>query len=125
MGRSLLDWLRNHDGANAAYIDACAGMQPTYPVAFALAASPLEAGVPDCLLAYAFGWAENMVQAALKSVPLGQSAGQRILARLSRAIPAAVASAIALPESERQAFSPMLSILSSQHETQYSRLFRS
>ena len=42
------------------------------------------AGVRDCLLAYAFGWAENMVQAALKSVPLGQSAGQRILARLSR-----------------------------------------
>ena len=125
MGRSLLDWLRNHDGANAAHIDACAGMQPTYPVAFALAASPLEAGVQDCLLAYAFGWAENMVQAALKSVPLGQSAGQRILARLGRAIPAAAASAITLPEGERQAFSPMLSILSSQHETQYSRLFRS
>ena len=125
MGRSLIDWLRNHDGANAEHIDACARMQPTYPVAFALAASPLEAGVRDCLLAYAFGWAENMVQAALKSVPLGQSAGQRILARLSRAIPAAVESALQLPESERQAFSPMLAILSAQHEIQYSRLFRS
>ena len=125
MGRSLLDWLRNHDGANASHIAACARMQPTYPVAFALAASPLEAGVRDCLLAYAFGWAENMVQAALKSVPLGQSAGQRILARLSRAIPAAVESALRLPDDERQAFSPMLAILSAQHETQYSRLFRS
>ncbi|MDB5869383.1 MAG: Urease accessory protein UreF [Polaromonas sp.] len=125
MGRSLLDWLRNHDGANAGHIEACGLMQPTYPVAFALAASQTAAGVRDCLLAYAFGWAENMMQAALKSVPLGQSAGQRILARLSREIPAAVESALQLPDSERQAFSPMLAILSAQHETQYSRLFRS
>ena len=125
MGRSLLDWLCNHDGANAAHITACAQMQPTYPVAFSLAGSQLEAGVRDCLLAYAFGWAENMVQAALKSVPLGQSAGQRILARLSRDIPATVESALRLPDDERQAFAPMLAILSAQHETQYSRLFRS
>jgi urease accessory protein len=125
MGRSLLDWLRNHDDANAAHITACARMQPTYPVAFALAASPTAASVRDCLLAYAFGWAENMMQAALKSVPLGQSAGQRILARLARDIPAAVESALLLPDDERQAFSPMLAILSAQHETQYSRLFRS
>ena len=125
MGRSLLDWLRNHDGANSAHIDACAKMQPTYPVAFSLAASQISAGVRDCMLAYAFGWAENMMQAALKSVPLGQSAGQRILARLSRDIPAAVEAALQLPDSERQAFSPMLAILSAQHETQYSRLFRS
>ncbi len=125
MGRSLLDWLRNHDGPNPAHIADCARMQPTYPVAFSLAASQTAAAVRDCLLAYAFGWAENMVQAAIKSVPLGQSAGQRILARLARDIPAAVEAALQLPDSERQAFSPMLAILSAQHETQYSRLFRS
>lgn len=125
MGRSLLDWLRNHDGANPAHIAACARMQPTYPVAFSLAASQTAAAVGDCMLAYAFGWAENMMQAAIKSVPLGQSAGQRILARLARDIPAAVEAALQLPDSERQAFSPMLAILSAQHETQYSRLFRS
>ena len=125
MGRSLVEWLRNHDGASAAQVAACGQLPPTYPVAFALAASQTGAGVRDCLLAYAFGWAENMVQAALKSVPLGQSAGQRILARLGRVIPAAVESAMALGDDERQSFSPMLAILSSQHETQYSRLFRS
>ena len=125
MGRSLVEWLRNHDGTNAAHVAACGQLPPTYPVAFALAASQTGAGVRDCLLAYAFGWAENMVQAALKSVPLGQSAGQRILARLSRDIPAAVESAMALGDDERQSFSPMLAILSSQHEIQYSRLFRS
>jgi urease accessory protein len=125
MGRSLVEWLRNHDGVNAAHIESCVQLPPTYPVAFALAASPTDAGVRDCLLAYAFGWAENMVQAALKSVPLGQSAGQRILARLSREIPLAVEAAMALADDERQSFSPMLAILSSQHEIQYSRLFRS
>ncbi|MES2362873.1 MAG: urease accessory UreF family protein [Pseudomonadota bacterium] len=125
MGRSLLEWLRNHEGANAEHIQACASLPPTYPMAFALAASQTEAGVRDCLLAYAFGWAENMMQAALKSVPLGQGSGQRILAQLSREIPLAVETALNLPDDERQAFSPMLAILSSQHETQYSRLFRS
>jgi urease accessory protein len=125
MGRSLVEWLRNHDGVSAALVAACAQLPPTYPVAYALAASRTGAGVRDCLLAYAFGWAENMVQAALKSVPLGQSSGQRILARLSRKIPAAVEAAMALVDNERQAFSPMLAILSSQHEIQYSRLFRS
>ena len=125
MGRSLCSWLRNHDGMDAALLEHCEKLPPTYPVAFALAGAHTEAGVRDCLLAYAFGWAENMVQAAIKSVPLGQTAGQRILARLSRHIPAAVQAAIDLPDSERQAFSPMLAILSAQHETQYSRLFRS
>jgi urease accessory protein len=125
MGRSLLEWLRNHEGASAAHIETCAGLQPTYPVAFALAASQTAASARDCLLAYAFGWAENMMQAAIKAVPLGQSAGQRILAQLSRGIPPAVETALRLPDDERQAFSPMLAILSARHETQYSRLFRS
>ncbi|MEO8023876.1 urease accessory UreF family protein [Polaromonas sp.] len=125
MGRSLVEWLRNHRSVSDTHIDACAKLPPTYPVAYSLAASALTASIADCLAAYAFGWAENMVQAALKSVPLGQSAGQRILSRLAAEIPAAIAEAMALAEHERQAFSPMLAILSSQHETQYSRLFRS
>ena len=100
-------------------------LPPTWPVAFALAAAQTQAPVRDCVLACAFGWAENMSQAAIKAVPLGQTGGQRILARLLQAIPAAVDSAIALPDGQRQAFNPMLAILSAQHETQYSRLFRS
>jgi urease accessory protein len=125
MGKSLLDWLRNHTTATKAQIDLLAQQQPTYPMAFALAASATRAEVRDCLLAYAFGWAENMVQAAIKSVPLGQSAGQRILSKLTTEIPAAIDHALTLNDSTRQAFSPMLAILSAQHEVQYSRLFRS
>ncbi|MBI5278612.1 MAG: urease accessory protein UreF [Burkholderiales bacterium] len=95
----------------------------TYPVAFALAA--LGTGVREALVAFAFGWAENMMQAAIKSVPLGQSAGQRILDRLAHEIPAAVDHALSLEPHQKQSFAPMLAILSARHETQYSRLFRS
>jgi urease accessory protein len=77
------------------------------------------------LLAFAFGWAENMMQAALKAVPLGQGAGQRVLQRLAGEMPAAVDRALAMDDAGRQAFTPMLAILSARHETQYSRLFRS
>ena len=125
MGRSLLEWLRNHTTASAAQIETLAALQPTYPLAFALAASSTGAALRDCLLSYAFGWAENMVQAAIKSVPLGQSAAQRILSALSAEIPAAIDHALLLADDARQAYSPMLAILSAQHEIQYSRLFRS
>ena len=124
MGRSLVEWMRNHEVVQDK-VEWLAGNDPTYPVAFALAASQTQAPVRDCLIALAFGWAENMMQAALKAVPLGQSSGQRILARLAADIPAAVDRAMALSDDDRQAFSPMLAILSAQHETQYSRLFRS
>jgi len=125
MGRSLLEWLRNHTTASSAQIETLAALQPTYPLAFALAASSTGAPLRDSLLSYAFGWAENMVQAAIKSVPLGQSAGQRILSALSAEIPVAIDHALTLADTERQAYSPMLAILSAQHEIQYSRLFRS
>jgi len=125
MGKSLLEWLKNHTTATPAQIAVLAAQAPTYPIAYALAASATQAPVRECLLAYAFGWAENMVQAAIKSVPLGQSAGQRILSTLTAEISAVVDHALAVTDETRQAFSPMLAILSSQHEVQYSRLFRS
>lgn len=118
MGRSLAEWRKSL----APIEDA----QPrTYPVAFALAATSCGATIHQVLLAFAFGWAENMVQAAVKAVPLGQGAGQRILARLAQAIPDAAGEAATLGDADRQAFTPMLAILSARHETQYSRLFRS
>ena len=129
MGRSMLDWLRKQPSFHVNFqVDRNAQdflKSPTYPLVFALAASATQASVRDCLMSFAFGWAENMTQAAVRAVPLGQTDGQRILANLADSIPATVDAAIRLQDSERQAFSPMLAILSSQHETQYSRLFRS
>jgi urease accessory protein len=126
MGRSLVEWLRNRCGTDAR-VDSLKALAPapTWPVAFALAAAQTGAPLREALLSFGFGWAENMVQAALKAVPLGQGAGQRVLAMLVADLPAAVDHATALMDSERQAYAPMLAILSAQHETQYSRLFRS
>jgi urease accessory protein len=138
MGRSLVEWLRNGEHAGDLRIACCAELSPapTWPVAFALACAlacaheplaedPSQDSAASALLALAFGWAENMAQAAMKSVPLGQAAAQRILTRLTQAIPSAVQQALALPDHERQAFTPGLAILSARHESQYSRLFRS
>jgi urease accessory protein len=130
MGRSMLDWWRKQPSFHGDFQDNFEINQnffksPTYPLVFALAASSTQASVRDCLMSFAFGWAENITQAAVRAVPLGQTDGQCILANLAEHIPAAVDAAMRLQDSERQAFSPMLAILSSQHETQYSRLFRS
>lgn len=122
MGRSFLEWLKLHHDDAAAAFD---GLPATYPVAFAFGAARSGAMVRDGCLAYAFGWAENMTASAVKAVPLGQSAGQRMLARLAHEMPAAVDAAMQLDDDSRQAFSPMLAVLSARHENQYSRLFRS
>ncbi|MEG0920117.1 MAG: urease accessory UreF family protein [Comamonas sp.] len=128
MGRSLVEWLKNRYADEATLqprISWLAAQDASYPIVFSFAAHCTGAAAREALLAYAFGWAENMVQAAIKAVPLGQSAGQRILAQLTLEVPGAVAHALTLSENGRQAFSPMLAILSAQHEHQYSRLFRS
>lgn len=127
MGRSLLDWLRNGAHANDERLPTLAALKPAplWPTSFALAATLAAASVQDALLAYAWGWSENMAQASMKAVPLGQAAAQRMLARLAEQIPAVVDAAARVDDDQRQAFTPMLAILSAQHETQYSRLFRS
>lgn len=128
MGRSLQEWARQLGELGAGVFEQLQAADldpPTYPVACACAAASAQASVRDSLVGYAFGWAENLVQAAIKSVPLGQSSGQRMLARLAQQIPGAVDHALGLGDDARQAFSPMLAILSARHETQYSRLFRS
>ena len=127
MGRSLVEWLKNRGGEVDKRVATLKALRPapTWPVAYALACAQTGAPLRECLLAHAFGWSENMVQAALKSVPLGQAAGQRVLAALVEALPAEVDRAATLPASQRMAHAPMLAILSAQHEHQYSRLFRS
>jgi urease accessory protein len=126
MGRSMLEWLRQQTPADARVaMLAALAPAPTWPIAFALAATQTGAAAHESVLAYGFSWAENQVQAALKSVPLGQSAGQRILARLAQALAPLAQTSLTLGDEQRQAFAPLLAIRSSQHETQYSRLFRS
>ena len=63
--------------------------------------------------------------ATVKLVPLGQTAGQRLLLDLGAGLPAWAQLALELPESQWSGLAPGLAILSRRHETQYSRLFRS
>ena len=126
MGRSLALWLRHRDPADErlARLEALQPA-PTWPIAFALAAADSGASKRDVLVTFAGGWSENMAQAAMKAVPLGQAAAQRILAALAAKIPTSVDAALRLASADMQAFTPMLAILSARHEEQYSRLFRS
>lgn len=127
MGRSLAEWLRGQHGDIDARLVALRALAPapTWTVGFALAAVWVAAPLPQTLLAFAFSWAENMVQAAIKAMPFGQSAGQRLLRALVQAMPELVEIAAQCSDDARQNFAPMLAIRSSLHETQYSRLFRS
>jgi len=127
MGRSLADWLRQRHAADArcAVLRALAPA-PSWAVGFALAGALSGATTDEVLQCFGFAWAENMVQAALKAVPLGQSAGQRLLDGLCAALPeAASAAAGRVADDQRQSFAPRLAMLSARHEAQYSRLFRS
>ena len=127
MGRSMHEWLRQRGDDGDARVAALGALTPApaWPVAFALAAARTGADAQASLLAYGFSWAENQVQAALKAMPLGQSAGQRILARLAQDLPAVARLALDIDDDARQAFTPLLAVRSALHETQYSRLFRS
>lgn len=125
MGRSLTDWLRQRaDDADVRRL-AVLAPAPTWPVAWALALARSGAPLREGLLAFGFAWAENMVQAAVKAVPLGQSAGQRLLGALAEALPPLADAAPAIDDDARQSFAPRLAILGALHEIQYSRLFRS
>lgn len=99
--------------------------RPTLTALFALATARFEIALPQALETFAFTWAEAQTSAAVRLVPLGQSAGVRILADLARAIPAAVDAALALPDDDIGGAAPGHALLSVAHETQYSRLFRS
>ncbi len=124
MGRSLLVWMQGLM-PEAAVLPLLQQLKPapTWPVVMGAAAASRGAALEPALQAIAFGWAENLMQAAVRSVPLGQTAGQRLLARLVQAIPRAVETALAAPEP--MAFAPLLGVHGARHETQYSRLFRS
>jgi urease accessory protein len=96
-----------------------------FTTAFAFAAGAWKIDARDALAAYLWSWLENQVMAALKSVPLGQTDGQRTLMALGARIPGICQHALQLGDDELSNFAPGLAILSARHETQYSRLFRS
>jgi urease accessory protein len=97
--------------------------EPAFPSAFALAVRHWKIEPHAAVVAYLWSWLENQVMAAIKAVPLGQTAGQKMLLSLGDRLGALAD--LHLQEAAWSNFTPGLAYLSSQHETQYSRLFRS
>jgi urease accessory protein len=96
-----------------------------YPVAVGVAARGHDIALEMTAETFAHACASNLVSAAIRLVPLGQTEGQQITARLMSTVTAAVASAIATPLQMVTSSCIMADIMSMRHETQYTRLFRS
>jgi urease accessory protein len=99
--------------------------QASFAALFALAACRWSIPVGDAACGYLWAWAENQVLGAVKLVPLGQSAGQRLLGTVGALIPGIVGRGSLLCDADIAVSSPGLAYASARHETQYSRLFRS
>ena len=128
MGRAMLAVLQDGElpaatAALLARLEQDDGL--AYPTAWAAAAVFRGVAVEDALVAYLWAWLENMVMAALKTVPLGQRAGQRLLTGLGERLGGLAADAAARPLDQCRNLLPGFTLASMHHETQYTRLFRS
>jgi urease accessory protein len=106
-------------------VDWTGRVDVTHAAMFALATARFAIPTPAALGGYAFSWAEALTSAAVRLVPLGQNAGQRLLVAVGDAIPRLVPLALALADDDLGAAAPGQAIASALHETLYSRLFRS
>ena len=122
-GRALADLLVALDVPNAqAWKPILASCQAA---GFATATAGWQIPYRDSAGGYAWSWLENLVLAAVKIIPLGQTEGQQLLARLAQKLPGAVERSLRITDDMIGASNPALAIASSRHETQYTRLFRS
>jgi urease accessory protein len=126
MGYSLKKLLMELEETDEEARARLAGLEEmSFPAAFAFAVAHWQIPAQQALVAYLWAWLENQVMAAIKLVPLGQTDGQRILLALGERLAATAERAASLSDDEIGSFAPQFAILSSRHETQYSRLFRS
>jgi urease accessory protein len=126
MGWSLAQLVPSLGGSRSARGEAILSIKPlALPVAYAGVATMLDLSKEPCIASYLFAWLENQVASAVKAVPLGQLAGQKIVTSLRNLIPDVVSAALQTLPERFSTFAPQLGILSARHEAQYSRLFRS
>lgn len=97
----------------------------SFPCVYALAAVVMSIPEFSAALGLLWAWLENQVAAAIKVIPLGQLAGQRLLTSLSPRLPLLAERACEIDDDALDNAAPAMAIASSRHETQYSRLFRS
>lgn len=123
LGRSLARLLVTLDVSDAR--PWMSSTTSTWATSFTLAATHYGVSARAALLGYAWAWAENQVAAAIKAVPLGQSAGQRVLSSLLVQIPECVDAALSTHDDDIGFAAPGFALTSMWHETEYTRLFQS
>jgi urease accessory protein len=102
------------------------GGELALPVAVALAAAVHGIALEAALSGYLHAFTANLISAAVRTVPLGQTDGQIALAALEGAVQRTVGAALAVTDlDEVGTATPLLDWCSLSHETQYTRLFRS
>jgi urease accessory protein len=97
----------------------------SYVSIFSFAAVEWEIPFEETANGFLWAWSENQVAAAIKLVPLGQTAGQSILSSILKDIPGAIEQSLDCSDEDIGMLAPGVAIASALHETQYSRLFRS
>lgn len=95
------------------------------PLAFAVVARSLGVPLPEALAAYLFATATSLTQNAVRAIPLGQNAGQRLLRKAADDVAAAVGEISHLTPDDFGAVSPGLEISQMCHERQRTRMFMS
>lgn len=98
---------------------------PSFPLAWSFAAAAWHIPAEEAVAGYLWSWTENQVMAAVKGMPLGQTAGQRMLLLLGTRLSHLAGEILTIPVEEANNFLAALSIASCLHETQYTRLFKS
>lgn len=101
------------------------GDDTVYPVAVAVACAAHGISVEDGLHGYFHAFISNLVSAAVRLIPLGQTDGQTTIASLEDTVAAATDRAITIPLDDIGSAAPLIDLASMRHETQYTRLFRS
>ncbi|MFF2242724.1 urease accessory protein UreF [Arthrobacter sp. NPDC058130] len=95
------------------------------PLAFAVIARSLDVPLPEVLVAYLFATVTSLTQNAVRAIPLGQNAGQRLLRKAADDVAAAAVRAGHLTPDDFGAVSPGLEISQMRHERQRARMFMS
>jgi urease accessory protein len=119
---SLASW-PDAAGRLARLLDDGPGL--TYPLTVGAAAAAHAIPLTLVLPAYVQAFAANLVSAAVRAVPLGQSDGQRALAALEAVVTEVAERARTCPLDELGTSALTVDLCSMRHETQYTRLFRS
>ena len=96
-----------------------------YPVAVGVAAASHGLPLLPTSEAFLLAFVQNLVSAALRLAPIGQTAGTRVLAGLAPAVAALAGETLALGPDDLGGATFRADLGSFLHETQYTRLFRS